>query len=63
MVIQKVQQKELMPIKLKESFICPKHKKGDNYWEIALVNMVYKIVTVVIKNKVNYLVEKKVDEP
>lgn len=66
-IILKVWEDEKMPEKWKEAIICPIYKKGDrskceNYRPISLLNVAYKIFSIILNNKLSELVEKQLDE-
>lgn len=66
-LIKRVWEEEKMPQRWKEALICPLHKKGDvsnceNYRGIALMDIVYKIMAVAIKNRVNEVAERKIGQ-
>lgn len=66
-IIKTVWKKEIMPKRWKEALICPIHKKGDktncqNYRGIALIDSVYKIMSVAIKNRLNDVVENSIGQ-
>ncbi|KAF2892821.1 hypothetical protein ILUMI_13352 [Ignelater luminosus] len=62
-----VWQEERMPRKWKELMICPIHIKKEramreNNRSIALMDIVYKIIAIAIKNKLNEVVEKEIGQ-
>ena len=63
----KIWEEETLPREWTEGIICPIYKKGDrmlcsNYRPITLLNVVYKIYTILINNKLSKAVEDKLEE-
>ena len=63
-LIAKIWEKETLPSEWTEGIICPIYKKGDrmlcsNYRPITLLNVTYKIFTVLIYNRLAKIVEDK----
>jgi hypothetical protein len=67
MLILKIWEKEVIPVYWKDSIICPIYKKGDrmqceNYRPITLMNVVYKIFTTILSNRLSEIMESKLGE-
>jgi len=59
--------KEQLPVEWLQGIICPIHKKGDraiysNYRPITLLNMAYKIFTIILNNRLSKIVDSKLSE-
>lgn len=66
-LIQEIWKNEDMPKSWRVALICPIHKKGDktecgNYRGIALLNVMYKILSTCIKNKLRTYAEDRIGE-
>jgi hypothetical protein len=66
-LIRKIWEEETLPTEWTEGIICPIYKKGDrkicsNYRPITLLNVAYKIFTVLINNKLSSIVERKLND-
>ena len=66
-LIGRIWEEETLPSEWTEGIICPIYKKGDrmlcsNYRPITLLNVVYKIFTILIHNKLSKIVEDKLEE-
>jgi len=60
----KIWNKETLPTEWTEEVVCPIYKKGDrmicsNYRPITLLNVAYKIFTILINNRLSSIVESK----
>jgi hypothetical protein len=65
-LIMKVWEEETLPTERTEGIICPIHKKGDrmicsNYTPITLLNVAYKIFTILINIRLSNIVESKLE--
>jgi sorting nexin-29 len=63
----KIWEEETIPVEWTEGIICPIHKKGDrmicsNYRPITLLNVAYKIFTILINNRLSTIVERKLED-
>ena len=63
----KIWDEETLPTEWTEGIICPIYKKGDrmicsNYRPITLLNVVYKILSMLIHNKLTKIVESKLED-
>jgi sorting nexin-29 len=63
----KIWKEEILPIERTEGIICPIYKKGyrticSNYRPITLLNVAYKIFTILINNRLSGIVESKMEE-
>ena len=63
----KIWKEETLPTERTEGIICPVNKKGDkmicsNYRPITLLNVAYKIFTVLINNRLSSIVESKLED-
>jgi len=63
-LIMKIRDDETLPTEWTEGIICPIYKKGDrmicsNYRPITLLNVVYKILSILINNRLTKMVESK----
>jgi len=63
----KIWDEEALPTEWTEGIICPIYKKGDrmicsNYRPITLLNVLYKIFSILINNKVTKIVESKLED-
>ena len=59
--------KEQLPVEWLQGIICPIHKKGDRaicskYRPIMLLNMAYKIFTILLNNRLSKIVDSKLSE-
>jgi sorting nexin-29 len=59
--------KEQLPTEWLQGIICPIHKKGEraicsNYRPITLLNIAYKIFTIILNNRLSKLAESKLSE-
>ena len=66
-LIVKIWKEETLPREWTEGIICPIYKKGDrmlcsNYRPITLLNVVYKIFTILIHNKLSKIMEEKLED-
>ena len=66
-LIIQIWMEEKMPIEWYQTLLCPIHKKGDridchNYRGIALINTVYKVLAITIKNRLVVEAEKHIGE-
>jgi hypothetical protein len=63
----KVWKEEILPTEWTEGIICPIYKGGDrmvcsNYGPVTLLNVVCKICTILINNRLSSLVGNKLEE-
>jgi len=63
----KIWNEEILPTEWMEGIICPIFKKGDrtirsNYRQITPLNAAYKILTILINNRVSSIVESKLED-
>ena len=66
-LIMKIWDEETLPTEWMEGIICPIYKKGDrmicsNYRPITLLNVVYKIFSFLINNRITKIVERKLED-
>ena len=66
-LITKMWEEETLPTEWKEGIICPLYKKGDrmicrNYRPITLLNVAYKIFTILLNNKLSNIVQSKLED-
>ena len=66
-LIMKIWDEETLPTEWMEGIICPIYKKGDrmicsNYRPITLLNVVYKIFSILIDNRLTKIVESKLED-
>jgi len=66
-LITKIWEEETLPTECTEGIICPIYKKGDrmicsNYRPIILLNVAYKIFTIVLNNRLSNIVESKLED-
>jgi hypothetical protein len=66
-LIGRIWEEETLPSEWTEGTICPIYKKGDrmlcsNYKPITLLNVIYKIFTILIHNKLSKIVEDKLED-
>jgi len=62
----KIWDEETLPTEWTEGIICPTHKRGDrmtrsNYRPITFLNVVYKIFSILINNRLTKIVESKLE--
>jgi hypothetical protein len=63
----KIWEEETLPTEWTEGIICPIYEKGDrticsNYRPITLLNVAYKIFTILINNRLSSTVESKLED-
>jgi hypothetical protein len=63
----KIWEEETLPTEWTEGIICPTHKKGDrmicsNYKPITVLNVAYKIFTILINNRLSNIAERKLED-
>ena len=66
-LIMKIRDEESLPTEWMEEIICPIYKKGDrmicsNYRPVTLLNVVYKIFSILINNRLSKIVESKLED-
>jgi hypothetical protein len=66
-LIKKIWKEEIPPTEWTDGIICPIYKKGDrmkcnNYKPITLLNVAYKMFTILINNRLSSIVERKLEE-